>query len=263
MKPRETQPKAFVFDTPEQVALAAAERFVECSGDAVGSRGVFSVALAGGNTPRRVYELLASERFKDRVEWSRVHLFFGDERAVPPDHPDSNYKMAYESLISRVPIPAASVHRIVGEGNSKESARSYEEQLKEFFAGRERTPERSWPRFNLVFLGMGEDGHTASLFPGSEALSQKSSWVVATGSERSGQERITLTLPVLNHAARLVFVVTGKEKAQRLREVLRPEPVRGAQLEVVSGQDVVPAQMVQPVDGSLEWLVDRAAASLL
>jgi 6-phosphogluconolactonase len=263
MKPQETQPNISIFETPERVALAAGERFVECSRDAVENRGVFSVALAGGNTPRRVYELLASVPFKDRVDWPRVHLFFGDERAVPADHPDSNYRMAYEALISKVPIPAANVHRIVGEGNAKENARTYEEQLQEFFAGREQTREPSWPRFDLIFLGMGEDGHTASLFPGSEALNEKSHWVVATRSERLGQERITLTLPVLNHAARVVFLVTGKEKAQRLREVLRPKPVRGAQWEVGSEQDVVPAQMVQPVDGKLEWLVDRSAASLL
>jgi 6-phosphogluconolactonase len=247
MKPLETQSNVFVFDTPEQVALAAAECFADLASEFHSEFDRFSVALAGGKTPRRVYELLTTEPFKDRVEWHWVYLFFGDERAVPPDHPDSNYRMAYEALISQVPIPAKNVHRMIGEGNPKDSARSYEEQLRTFFAGLSR------PRFNLVFLGMGDDGHTASLFPGSGALQEKSRWVVATKSERLAHERITLTLPVFNDAARVLFLVTGKEKAQRLKEVLHPQP----------GSDPAPAQMIQPISGTVEWLVDRAAASLL
>jgi 6-phosphogluconolactonase len=243
----ETPSNVSVFDTPEQLALAAAERFVECAHELVGEQDRFSVALAGGTTPKRVYELLATERFKSRVEWSQVYLFFGDERAVPPDHPDSNYAMVYEALISKVPIPAKNVRRMIGEGDAHENARLYEEQLKIFFAG------VTWPRFDLVFLGMGEDGHTASLFPGSEALNEKSSWVVATRMERLKQDRITLTLPVFNHAARIIFLVTGKEKAKRLHDVMQPQP----------GSERVPAQEIQPLAGTLEWLVDRAAASML
>ena len=237
----------FVFDTPEQLAWAAAERFVDCEYPFHGELGRFSVALAGGTTPKRVYELLATERFRDRVEWPHVDLFFGDERAVPPDHPDSNYGMAYKTLISKVPIPAINLRRMMGEGNPSESARLYENELRIFFAGLE------WPRFDLVLLGMGQDGHTASLFPGSEALNEKSKWVVAARSEQSDQKRISLTLPVFNHAAHIMFLVTGKEKAQRLSEVLHPKP----------GTDPVPAQMVKPIDGTLEWFVDSAAASLL
>lgn len=237
----------FVFDTPEQLAIATAERFVECEYPFHGESDRFSVALAGGNTPRRVYELLATERFALRVEWPQVDLFFGDERCVPPDHPDSNYAMAYEALISKVPIPAKNVHRIIGEGNPDESARLYESQLRTFFAG------ASWPRFDLVFLGMGEDGHTASLFPGSDALNEKSKWVAATKQVGSGQDRITLTIPVLNHAARVMFLVTGAAKAERLAQVLRRPPA----------SDPLPAQAIQPVNGSLEWLVDSAAAARL
>jgi 6-phosphogluconolactonase len=236
-----------VFDTPEQLAIAAAERFVEYATELRGALDPFSVVLAGGNTPRRVYELLATERFKQRVEWSQVRLFFGDERAVPPDHPDSNYAMAYEALISRVPIPAKNVRRIIGEGNAHENALAYENQLRTFFAG------LSWPRFDLVLLGMGEDGHTASLFPNSEALNEMTRWVLATKNTESGQERITLTLPVFNHARRIMFLVAGKKKAQRLREVLRPQP----------GAEQLPAQAITPLDGMLEWLVDADAASLL
>ena len=236
-----------VFDTSEQLALAAAERFVECAREFHGTLERFSVALAGGNTPRRVYELLATDRFKNRIDWPQVYLFFGDERSVPPDHPDSNYGTVYESLISQVPIPPRNVHRIVGEGNPNENARAYENQLRTFFAG------LSWPRFELVLLGMGEDGHMASLFPNSAALQEMSRWVVPTKNEQSGQDRITLTVPVFNHARHVTFLVTGKKKAQRLKEVLRPEP----------GSEQLPAQAITPVAGMPEWLVDADAASLL
>ena len=244
MKP---QSNIFVFETPEQLALAAAERFVEYSNEPGDMTEGFSVALAGGNTPRRVYELLATERFKTQVEWPQVYLFFGDERCVPPEHPDSNYAMAYEALISRAPIPAKNVHRIIGEGNPNENALAYENQLRTFFAG------LTWPRFDLVLLGMGEDGHTASLFPDSAALKEMSRWVAPTRNEQSGQERITLTLPVLNHARRIMVLVTGKKKAQRLKEVLRPQP----------GSEQLPVQAITPINGMLEWLVDADAASLL
>src|SRR6266446_4381642 len=237
----------FVFETPEQLAIAAAERFVNYEYPFHGEPDRFSVALAGGNTPRRVYELLATERFKHRVEWAKVDLFFGDERCVPPDHPDSNYGMAYETLISKVAIPAQNVRRIIGEGNPEEGARLYEKQLRTFFAG------LPWPRFDLVLLGMGEDGHTASLFPGSEALNEKSNWVVATKQNESRQDRLTLTIPVFNHAARVMFLVTGTAKAARLAQVLRPQ----------SEKDQLPAQAIQPVAASLEWLVDAGAASRL
>ena len=241
------QSNIFVFETAEQLALAAAERFVEYSNELQDMTERFSVALAGGNTPRGVYELLATEQFKNRVKWSQAHLFFGDERCVPPEHPDSNYAMAYEALISRVPIPAKNVHRILGESNPNEGALEYENELRAFFAG------LAWPRFDLVLLGMGEDGHTASLFPDLAALKETSRWVVATRNEQSGQERITLTVPLFNHARRIMFLVTGKKKAQRLKEVLRPQP----------GSEQLPVQAITPIKGMLEWLVDAEAASLL
>jgi 6-phosphogluconolactonase len=243
----ERQSNVFVFETPEQLALAAVERFVEYSNELRDMTERFSVALAGGNTPRQVYELLATERFKNRVEWPQAYFFFGDERCVPPEHPDSNYAMAYEALISRVPIPAKNVHRMIGEGNANENARAYEAELRPFFAG------LTWPRFDLVLLGMGEDGHTASLFPDSAALKEMSRWVVATRNEQSRQERITLTVPVFNHARRIMVLVTGKKKAQRLKEVLRSQP----------GSEQLPVQAITPIKGMLEWLVDAEAASLL
>ena len=205
------------------------------------------MALAGGTTPKGVYELLGSEAFSKRVEWSQVYLFFGDERCVSPDHPESNYAMAREALISKVPIPAENVQRIKGEVSPEEAAAEYERQLRAFFRGCE------WPQFDLVLLGMGEDGHSASLFPGSPALNETSRWVLATRNENAGQDRITLTLPVFNHAAHAVFLVSGEKKAQRLFEVLHPK----------KSQEQFPAQLINPVNGELEWLVDAAAASRL
>ena len=243
----ESQSNIFVFETPEQLALAAAERFVEYASELRGATERFSVALAGGNTPRRVYELLATEPFKNEVAWSKTHLFFGDERCVSPEHPDSNYAMVNEALISKVPIPANNVHRIIGEGNANENALAYEDELRTFFDG------LAWPRFDLVLLGMGEDGHTASLFPNSAALEETSRWVLPTRNEQLGQDRITLTVPVFNHAQRLMFLVTGQKKAQRLKEVLRPQP----------GSEQLPVQAITPIQGMLEWLVDADAASLV
>ena len=191
-----------------------------------------------------IFDRFATEQFAPRLDWSQVDLFFGDERCVPPDHPDSNYRMVHEALISKVAIPASGVHRIIGEGNPVENARLYESQLRTLF---DASP---WPRFNLILLGMGEDGHTASLFPGSDALKEESKWVVATRHPESGHERITLTVPVLNHAARVIFLVTGAGKAERLAQVLRGERC----------PDPLPVQLIHPDNGSLEWLVDRAAA---
>ena len=236
-----------VFNTPEQLAIAAAERFVECAEESLRESDCFCVVLAGGNTPRRVYQLLATEPFNSRMDWSKVHLFFGDERAVPADHPDSNYAMVYETLISKIAIPAQNVHRIPGEGDVNENAKRYENHLRSFFS------EQAWPRFDLVLLGMGEDGHTASLFPNSAALNERSRWVVAARNEQSGQDRITLTVPVFNHARRVMFLVVGDKKAQRLKEVLRLQPAL----------ERLPAQAIKPINGTIEWLVDAEAASLL
>jgi 6-phosphogluconolactonase len=240
------KPNVLVFDTPEQVAQAAAARFVDYSIAGIREHGSFAVALAGGSTPRRVYELLAEKECKDRVNWSLVHLFFGDERMVPPDSPESNYRMVNDSLVSRVEIPPENVHRIIGETTPSESAERYEAELKSLF----RTVD--WPGFDLVLLGMGADGHTASLFPGSHALNEEEKWVVATTQLQTRQDRITLSLPVINHAKRVTFIVTGNEKAATLARVLRSEPAN----------EELPAQRVRPVNGILEWLVDQAAAAL-
>ena len=237
-------PQISIFETPEQLAVAAAERFIEAASHAQETQGRFSVALAGGRTPKRLYELLASEPFSNRADWSRVYLFFGDERCVPPDHPDSNYAMVHRALLSRVPIPTTNVFRILGETDPIEGAREYEARLRKFFAQLTR------PRFDLVLLGMGGDGHTASLFPESNILQETSRLVVPTKSPQ-GQSRITLTLGALNNAARVVFLVTGEEKAATISKILQRQP----------SSRRLPATLIKPTDGTLEWYVDRKAAS--
>ena len=240
------EPNLKVFDTSAQLAIAAAELFVARASDSERESNRFCVALSGGKTPKQIYELLASDDFRRRVNWGGVHLFFGDERAVPPDHPDSNFKMVDAALISKVAIPLENVHRIKGELEPEAAAEQYEATLRSVFAG------QPWPRFDLVFLGLGEDGHTASLFPGSEAMREQVRWVAATRNPETQQERITLTLPVLNHAKHAAFLVVGRNKAQRLRDVLSDPQSHD-----------LPAQAIRLESGKLEWLVDAAAASLL
>lgn len=235
-----------IFETPALLARAAAVRLVTLARSATTER-PFSVVLSGGNTPRSLYELLATDEFKTQINWQLVHVFFGDERPVPPDHPASNYGMARAALLSRVEIPEANVHRISGVGDPSTNARAYEAELKSCFAG------SHWPQFDLVLLGMGDDGHTASLFPGTAAVQESRTWVVANWVERLKEFRITLTAPAINAAANIVFLVTGGDKAARLTEVLHGpfQPER------------LPAQLIKPKNGSLIWLVDKTAAAML
>jgi 6-phosphogluconolactonase len=232
---------------PDSMALyrAAAQEFKRLAETSVAERGRFSVALSGGSTPRNVYSLLA-DNYKD-LPWDRIHIFFGDERHVPPTDADSNFRMANESLLSKVPIPESNVHRIRAELDPNAAAEDYEKQLREFF----QLKGGSWPRFDLIWLGLGEDGHTASLFPGSEALNEASRRVAANWVQKLQTFRITLTFPVLNHAAEAVFLVSGENKAQILSDVLKP------------GAKKYPSQSIQLENGHLIWLVDRDAAKLL
>jgi len=241
-----SNPEILIFDNAEELARAAAVKFLEHSQSFIARQGRFSVALSGGNTPRRVYELLATDELKNQIQWSDVHIFFGDERPVPHNPPASNFGMAMATLISRVPIPATNFHPIRGEGDPHANARLYEKELKTFF------PNVTWPRFDLVLLGMGEDGHTASLFPGTGALNEHSAWVFANWVENLGEFRITLTAPAINAAANVLFLVTGEKKAVVLAEIFgeRLEPGR------------FPAQLIQPHEGSLLWMVDAAAAQI-
>jgi 6-phosphogluconolactonase len=232
-----------VFSNPAEVARAAAEHFVNLSPK--------SVALSGGSTPRVLYELLAepSEPFRDQIGWDTIDFFFTDERHVPPAHPDSNYRMANEALLSRVPVPPENVHRIFAEKPSADgAAKEYEHDLRRSFG-------EAIPAFDLILLGLGEDGHTASLFPGSEALHESEHLVAAPWVEKLNSYRITLTLPVLNNSKSVVFLVTGASKAQILREVIKTESQ--------PKPDLYPAQAIRPKHGKLLWLVDKAAAAAL
>lgn len=237
--------------------VAWPKHFVALARKAITSRGQFAVALAGGSTPRATYALLATEEFAARVDWPRVHIFWGDERCVPPDHPDSNYRMAREALLDHVPLPARNVHPIQGEIDPEEAAADYERTLRSFFArnpnGKEIRGDGSTPRFDLALLGMGKNGHTASLFPGAVALHERKRWVVVNYVEKLSAWRITLTPVAINAAADVAFVVSGAGKAERLRHVLTG-PYR---------PDVLPAQIVRPDCGRLLWLIDAAAAALL
>ncbi len=225
---------------------AAVHEFRACA-EAVAVRGRFTVALSGGNTPRGVYSLLA-EQHKNTLPWDKVFIFFGDERHVPPDHPDSNYRMAREALLSKVPIPEQNVFRVRAELPADLAADQYEGELRVFF----RLTAGAWPRFDLILLGIGDDGHTASLFPGTAALKEKSRLVVANWVEKFQSYRITFTYPVLNHAAEVVFLVSGKSKSQILRDIFDP-----------AKKGSYPAQAIQPESGRLLWIADRDAASLL
>ena len=226
---------------------AAADEFARCAEDAVRERGRFTVALSGGNTPRAVYALLASE-YKTAVPWDKMFIFFGDERHVPPEDAASNYRMANESLLSRVPIPAQNIHRIQAELDAQRAAEKYEETLKAFF--NLKAGELPW--FDLVMLGMGEDGHTASLFPGTDALHETARLAVANRVEKLDTERITLTLPVLNAAAEVMVIISGENKAEILNRVVHS-----------GGMPEFPIQLVRPKNGRLLWIVERQAAKLI
>jgi len=242
------KPVLRVLPGPAEVAAEAAAEVAARAGEAVAARGAFMLALSGGSTPRALYALLAdpSGALAARMPWGRTQVFFGDERHVPPGHPDSNFRMAREALLARVPIPAENVHRIRGElPDAAEAAAAYERELRAVLG--------EVPALDLVLLGLGEDGHTASLFPGSPALDERERWVAAPWVERIGAFRITLTLPVLDRARAVVFLVAGAEKAAALRRALR-----GA-----AEGEPVPAARVRPLGGRLLWLADRAAAASL
>jgi 6-phosphogluconolactonase len=233
---------------PDSAALAdaAARQVVEWAQDASDLRGAFSLALSGGSTPRDLHLRLSSAPLKDQVDWTRVHIFFGDERCVPPDDPQSNYRMARETLLDRVPIPAANVHRMKGELPPEDAAAEYERELQAFFGD-------DPPRLDVILLGMGDNGHTASLFPGLTAVHETERCVAAEYVAEVGMWRITLTPVVLNLGREVVFLVTGSGKASMLQHVL----------EGPFAPDERPAQIVRPTPGEVTWLVDAAAAEKL
>ena len=236
--------KTTILTDVNALARAAAEFFITQAQWALQSNGRFSVALAGGSTPRALYQHLADIP----LAWENIHLFWGDERCVPPDHADSNYRMTAESLLARIRIPPENIHRILGELPPDEAALRYENGLRQFFDDA--------PRFDLILLGLGDDGHTASLFPASPALRELTRWVVAVPHAIPPPPlvpRVTLTFPVINAARQIVFLVSGAGKAERLADVLQPRPA----------DHPLPAQLIRPASGDLLWLVDKPAAALL
>jgi 6-phosphogluconolactonase len=242
-----TRPHIRIFATPAQLFEAAAAEFGESANRSVRERGRFTVALSGGSTPRGLFQKLA-ETAKDSLPWKQIFFFWSDERHVPPDHADSNFKMAYDALLSKVPVPEENIFRVRGEEeDAAVAAQDYEQKLREFF----RLSPGEVPRFDLILLGMGPDGHTASLFPGSAALGETSRLVVSNWVEKFKTDRVTMTYPVLNHAANIWFLVTGKDKAEALREVLEGQSKE------------LPSSRVEPFSGNLVWMVDAAAASAL
>ena len=232
-----------VYNDARELSEAAARMFVEEARRRIDESGRFAVALAGGSTPKVTYEILAREYGgPEDLDWSKVHAFFGDERSVPPDHEDSNYRMAREALLSHVPI--GSVHRMRGEMEPREAAALYEKELEEFFRGP--------PVLDLVLLGIGEDGHTASLFPDTPALDARDRWAVENPVEKLNTTRLTLTVPAVDAARKVAFLVAGEGKAEALEKILEGN----------ANPHKYPAKLVRP-EAEVAWMVDRAAARLL
>ena len=240
-----------IFADGAAIARRAAQEFVQTAASAVHAKGSFNVALAGGSTPKALYNLLVNDpALRSQVPWDKIHLFFGDERHVAPDHPDSNYRMASEAMISKSPLKPEQVTRIKGEyPDADQSALEYEKALREYF----KLKAGEYPRFDLVLAGMGNEGHTLSLFPGTKALHADGRIAVRNWIGKLYTDRITLTAPAANNAALIIFMVTGVDKAPALKAVLEGpfEP------------DQLPAQLLQPQNGKLLWLVDAAAGSML
>ncbi|MFB3820389.1 MAG: 6-phosphogluconolactonase [Candidatus Methylomirabilales bacterium] len=243
------KPAVVLSESPSSAADAAAVRVADVLRRAIDRRGHAAIALSGGKTPRETYARLAQPPHVHAVAWGQVEVFWGDERCVPPDHAQSNYRMALEAWLFDAPIPKRNIHRMRGEADPKAAAREYEETLRVAL----QVPARETPRLDLVLLGIGLDGHTASLFPGSPALTEDNRLVVATFVQKVNGWRLTATPRLLNAARHVIFLVTGAEKAAIVREVLRG-PVAPERL---------PAQIVQPGDGRVEWLLDRDAGKLL
>jgi 6-phosphogluconolactonase len=232
-----------IYSSAEELARAAAREFAARAEEAIGERGRFAVVLAGGSTPETMYGILARD-YIDRIDWSRVYVFFGDERSVPPHHEDSNLKMASEVLLDHVPV--GNVYRMRGELPPEKAAEAYEEELRTFFQ------TEDVPRFDLILLGIGADGHTASLFPETPALEVRDRWVVANPVPGLNTTRITLTVPVINAARAVIFLVAGEDKAEALKETLEGD----------ADPRVYPTKLIQPPGGP-EWMLDQSAASLL
>jgi 6-phosphogluconolactonase len=235
-----------VFKDMDELSRAAADFFKTIAQESIVAKGRFAVALSGGSTPRLFYSLLGSSPYVDAMDWSRIHIFWADERCVSQDQPESNYKLAYDMFLSRVPIQVENIHRIRGEEGPDKAAQAYEYELRDFIS------DSGMPIFDLVILGTGEDGHTASLFPGSDAVLEMTMLAVPVFLERPKISRVTLTLSVLNHTAHVLFLAAGCAKADIVRDILE-----GGETQAY------PAGQVRPVSGDVFWFIDRQAAGKL
>ncbi|MBI4400106.1 MAG: 6-phosphogluconolactonase [Nitrospirae bacterium] len=244
-------PELRVMNDSEELTREAAELFVWFGEQAIGTRGRFRVALSGGSTPKALYAALAGPAFSGQLDWRRVEFYFGDERCVPPDHAESNFGMANGALFRPLKMAPERIFRMSGEsGDPDEAARRYEKLIRERF----EAPAPGWPSFDLILLGLGEDGHTASLFPNTQALDERARLVVPSVAPREPKQRLTLTAPAINEARAVVFLVSGPGKATAVHAVLEDRGQNDRQ---------IPAKLVRPVSGRLIWLVDRAAAAAL
>lgn len=248
---RDTIADFLVYDTPERVAQAAAEVFTKYAAEAAQARGVARVAISGGTTPKRMFALLADpgQPFLQQVPWDKLELYWVDERCVGPDDADSNYRMTREQLLSRVPLPPDKIFRMEGELEPEEAAAKYETYLRNNF----RLEGAQAPAFDLIFLGMGDDGHTASLFPHTDAINELGRLVVANHVPQKDTWRVTLTAPVINQGKRVVFLIEGGAKADKLHEVLLGD----------YDPEALPSQMIRPESGHLYLLLDAEAARRL
>jgi 6-phosphogluconolactonase len=243
-------PEVRILDTSEELAREAADLFVWLGEQAIREDRPFRVALSGGSTPRALHAALATTPFAGRLDWSKVEFFFGDERCVPPDHPESNYGMANETLFRPLKIAPERVFRMAGEADPEEAVRQYEEILR----ARLCPAGSAWPMFDLILLGLGEDAHTASLFPETAALEETRRLVVSNTAPQGIKHRITLTAPAINHARTILFLVSGSGKAKAVERVLHDQTANARQ---------APAKLIRPITGRLLWFLDRAAAASL
>jgi 6-phosphogluconolactonase len=242
------EPKLIILNDAQELYVRAAEEIAHISGEAICTHGEFTLCLSGGSTPAATYDLLAT-RFHLSVDWKEVQFFWGDERCVPPDHPESNFAMANRTMLSKLGLRPDQIHRMRGEDAPASAAAAYEDELRKRFG----IGEGEFPRFDLILLGLGDNRHTASLFPGDPAIHETQRTVVPVNVDAEPRNRLTITPPVINNAQRVMFLVAGQGKAAAVKDVLQGP----------RDPDKFPAQIVTPDDGELIWLLDKPAASLL
>jgi 6-phosphogluconolactonase len=241
-----TEPQIRVFPDPEALSISAADLFNALAKRTIVTQGRFAAALSGGSTPRRFYSLIGSSLYRDKIDWNTVHLFWADERCVPRVHSESNFKLVADTVLSQVALPEENIHRIKGENKPDRAAEDYEQDIRSFFGS------QAVPVFDLIILGVGEDGHTASLFPGTAALRERTHLAMPVYLDPPGLNRVTLTLPMLNHATQVLFLVSGQTKAKMVHAIVEN-----------GNPHNYPAGLVHPAHGSVAWFMDKEAAGLL